>query len=182
MPEPDSRRRRALLLLFGIAIVVLVVDQLTKFIAIVTLQGRPPVPVIGDLAGFTFLRNPGAALGMGAGSTWVFALIAFAVFVFILVASRRLVSARWAVGLGLLLGGLTGNLIDRVFRSPGPFRGAVMDFIDLHFFVCNVADIAITAAACAIVLVSLQGIGLDGRTEQQRTIDQDKQDSTEVAQ
>ncbi|MYM20332.1 signal peptidase II [Brevibacterium sp. 5221] len=168
MSPARTTRSRAVLVLAAIAVVVVVADQASKACAIALLEGRPRIAVLGDLAGFAFLRNPGAAFGLGAGSTWVFGLIALAVLAVILVASRRLASPAWAVGLGLLLGGLLGNLADRVFRRPGFFRGAVVDFIDLHFFVCNVADIAITAAACTIVLATVRGVGLDGRTEAER--------------
>lgn len=145
-----------------IAAAVVAIDQFTKFLAITVLEGRPPVDVIGRLAGFTFYRNPGAAFGMGSNVTWVFALIAIGVLVAILVLSRKLGSLAWAVGLGLLLGGLFGNLVDRLFRQPGFFHGAVVDFIDLSFFICNVADIAISAAAVTLVLTSIRGIDLEG--------------------
>lgn len=160
MPQTSNRRLR--IVLFAIAIAVLAVDQLTKFIAVQTLEGRERIPVIGELAGFTFYRNPGAALGMGENTTWLFALIAIGVFIAILVVSRKLGSRAWTAGLGMLLGGLTGNLVDRLFRPPGFFHGAVVDFIDLYFFVCNVADIAISAAAVTIVLTTLRNIGVDG--------------------
>lgn len=160
---PTTRRRSVLIgILFAIAVVVVIIDQATKQIAIAVLEGHPSVPVLGELAGFTFYRNAGAAFGMGENATWLFAVIAVAVFVGILFAARRLGSRLWAWGLGLLLGGLTGNLIDRLFRPPGFMHGAVVDFIDLSFFICNIADIAISAAAVLIVLATLRGVGLDG--------------------
>ncbi|WP_209372534.1 signal peptidase II [Brevibacterium renqingii] len=166
MNDPASRVKRPraamLALLFGIATFVLVIDQFTKFLAVGLLEDRPPVPVIGSLAGFTFYRNPGAALGLGSNVTWVFPLIAVAVFIAILVLSRRLASTAWATGLGLLLGGLFGNLVDRLFREPAFLHGAVVDFIDLSLFICNVADIAISAAAVTLVVASLKGIEIDG--------------------
>ncbi|UVI34630.1 signal peptidase II [Brevibacterium spongiae] len=168
MNEPVSQAKRSraamLVLLFSIAAIVLVVDQFTKFLAVSLLEDRPPVPVIGTLAGFNFYRNPGAAFGLGSSVTWVFPLIAIGVFAAILVLSRKLGSRSWAIGLGLLLGGLFGNLVDRLFREPGFLHGAVVDFIDLSLFMCNVADIAISAAAVTLVIVSLKGIELDGST------------------
>src|SRR5699024_4250310 len=150
MNDPASRAKRArtaeLGLLYAIAVIVLVIDQFTKFLAVALLEGRPPVPVIGDLAGFTFYRNPGAALGLWSSVTLVYPLIAIGVFIAILALSRNLASRTWAIGLGLLLGGLFGNLVDRLFRSPSFLHGAVVNFIDLSLFICNVADIAITAA------------------------------------
>lgn len=166
---PTGRRGLLIGALFAIAVAVVVVDQVTKQIAIAVLEGRPSVPVVGELAGFTFYRNPGAAFGMGSNSTWIFAVIAIIVLVGILVASRRLGSRAWSWGLGLLLGGLSGNLIDRLFRPPGFFHGAVVDFIDLSLFICNVADIAISAAAVVIVVTTLRGIGLDGTRDSDET-------------
>lgn len=158
--------------LYALALGVIAVDQLTKLLAIVFLQDQPRIAILGQFAGLTFLRNPGAAFGLGASATWVFSVIALAVFAAIVLVSRKLKSRGWAVGLGLLLGGLTGNLMDRFFRIPADgsapqfMHGAVVDFIDLYFFVCNVADIAITAAAVLIALVTLKGINIDGTTGQ----------------
>jgi signal peptidase II len=84
--------------------------------------------------------------------------------VFIVRAIGRLGSRGWAAALGLLLGGAVGNLVDRLAREPGFARGHVVDFIDYAgFFVGNVADIAVVTAAVLIALLSLRGIGLDGR-------------------
>ena len=175
--EAKPRRRRMLRVLFAICGIVFVIDQITKFLAVSLLEGREPVHVIGHLAGFNFYRNPGAALGLGAGVTWIFPLIAIAVFVAVLVLSRTLESRAWAIGLGLLLGGLFGNLADRLFRQPGFLRGAVVDFIDLSLFICNVADIAITAAAITLVVASLTGIELDGsHAKRPSTIGEDPHD------
>jgi signal peptidase II len=164
-PRSGGRLRA---LLYCAAALVVVIDQITKQIAVAALEGRPRIPLVGDLVGLQFLRNDGAAFGMGSNATWVFTVIALVVFAVILWAGRRLGSTAWAWALGLLLGGLTGNLIDRLVRPPEFFHGAVVDFIDLYFFVCNIADIAITGAACVLIVVSVRGIGLDGRLEADR--------------
>ncbi|HXZ73649.1 MAG TPA: signal peptidase II, partial [Streptosporangiaceae bacterium] len=68
-----------------------------------------------------------------------------------------------AVTLGLLLGGATGNLTDRLLRSPGLFRGDVVDWIQLpHWPVFNVADSAIVCGGALAVLLAARGIRLDG--------------------
>ena len=65
--------------------------------------------------------------------------------------------------LGLLLGGATGNLVDRLLRSPGVGRGAVVDFIDFRVWpVFNLADSAIVVGGVLAVLLSLRGIEVDG--------------------
>ena len=59
--------------------------------------------------------------------------------------------------IGLLLGGAAGNLVDRVFRAPGLFRGHVVDFLDYFgLFIGNVADIAIVVAAGLVVILSVR--------------------------
>src|SRR5699024_5071456 len=113
---PAGRRLRGLL--YIVAALVVLADQVTKQIAVALLEGGPRIAVLGELAGFRFLRNDGAAFGMGAGATWIFTLIAGCVFIAILWAGRRLGARSWAWALGLLLGGLTGNLIDRLVRPP----------------------------------------------------------------
>ena len=75
-------------------------------------------------------------------------------------------SLPWALTLGLLLGGATGNLVDRYLRPPSVGLGHVVDFIALpNFPVFNVADIGVTTGACLIILLSLRGIRADGTRE-----------------
>ena len=93
-------------------------------------------------------------------------MIAITVIVVILRSSRRIRSVPWAITLGLLLGGATGNLIDRIFRSPGLFRGWVVDWIQVpHWPVFNLADSAIVCGGILAVLLSARGIRLDGQRE-----------------
>ena len=135
------------LALWLVAIVVVLVDQLTKAWAASALADGHRVALLGDLLGLVLVRNPGAAFSFATGQTWIFTVVAVVVTVIVLRASRRLASRWWAVTLGLVLGGAVGNLIDRLVRSPGVFRGHVVDFIDYGgYFVGNVADIAIVVA------------------------------------
>ena len=110
----------------------------------------------------SFLRNGGAALGTGAGFTFVLTLVAVAVSIAVVRMAARLRDRGWAVGLGLLFAGAVGNLFDRIFREPAPFKGHVVDFIDYGVFVGNVADIALTFAAVVIVWRTWRGISIDG--------------------
>ena len=68
---------------------------------------------------------------MATGMTWVLAIVASIVVVVIIRIATRLRSVWWAVSLGLILGGALGNLTDRIFRSPGFFRGHVVDFVSV---------------------------------------------------
>ncbi|MDK1475605.1 signal peptidase II [Streptomyces sp. 549] len=159
--RPRGRRRIAVLL--GVAVVAYVLDLVSKLIVVARLEGHPPIEVIGELLRFQAVRNPGAAFGMGEALTFVFTAIAAAVIVVILRIARKLYSTPWAVALGLLLGGALGNLTDRIFRSPGVFQGAVVDFIaPAHFAVFNLADSAIVCGGILIVILSFRGLDPDG--------------------
>jgi signal peptidase II len=172
--EPDdrptvapARRTRLVGALVALAAVVLVIDQATKAWALSALDEGVRTPVLGDLLGIQLLFNPGAALGLANGTTWLLSLVAVAVVVVIVRVSRRLGSRGWTLALGLLLGGALGNLVDRLVRDPGVFRGHVVDFIAYgDLFVGNVADIAIVAAAGLLMLLSVRGVRLDGTREQ----------------
>jgi signal peptidase II len=149
---------------FAVAVLVVAVDQLTKYLAVRNLEGRPPVEVIGTWVRLVFLRNSGAAFSFGESYTFVFSAIAIAVVVVIVRTSRKLGSLGWAIALGGLLGGAVGNLLDRIFREPGFMRGHVVDFIALpNFAVFNVADSAIVCSAVLMVILALRGIEIDGR-------------------
>lgn len=145
---------------------VLVVDQVTKVWALGNLLETVRRPLLGDLLGLRLVFNPGAALSIATGMTWVLTIIACVVVVVVVRVSRRLGSTGWAVALGLLLGGALGNLVDRLIREPGFARGHVIDFIAYaNVFVGNVADIAIVTAAGLVVVQALRGVRLDGTRE-----------------
>ncbi len=134
---------------------------------VATLSDRAPVRLLGGLLTLRELRNSGAAFSIGTSVTVVFTLIALGVIVAILRSARRLRSIPWAITLGLLLGGATGNLGDRLFRSPGFLRGDVVDWIQLpHWPVFNVADSSIVCGGVLAVLLAARGISLDGSRHQ----------------
>ncbi|HET7014025.1 MAG TPA: signal peptidase II [Streptosporangiaceae bacterium] len=164
-PEPGRRR---IIILLAVALAVLAADLTSKAIVVATLSDRAPVRLLGGFLKLTVSRNPGAAFSIGPSMTVVFSAIAVGVIVFILRASRRIASLAWAICLGLLLGGATGNLIDRLFRHPGPFRGYVVDWIWLpHWPVFNLADSSIVCGGVLAVLLALRGVHIDGsRTRQ----------------
>jgi signal peptidase II len=149
--------------LVGVALVVVVLDLVSKLLVVAKLSNRAPVRLLGGLLKLEETRNPGAAFSIGTGATFLFAFVALAVIVVILRTARRLYSGAWAVVLGMLLGGATGNLIDRIARSPGVFRGEVVDWIRLpHFAVFNLADSAITVGGVLAVLLAITGRQIDG--------------------
>lgn len=160
--EPAGRRRVGVLL--AVAVTVLTADIITKVVVVATLRDGHVVRLLGGLVKLLVTRNPGAAFSLGGPSvTAFFALIAVGVVVFILRTSRRIRSLAWAITLGLLLGGATGNLIDRLLRAPGPFRGWVVDWIELpHWPVFNVADSSIVCGGILAVLLAMRNVRIDG--------------------
>ena len=131
-------------------VVMVVIDQATKIWATHALVQRP-ISIVGASIEFRLARNPGSAFGGFRGMTPILALAALAVAAF-LVRSLRRATDRWVVvGLALVLGGAVGNLVDRVFRSPGVLRGHVVDFVAVGWWpIFNVADMCITVGATCL--------------------------------
>ena len=154
-------RRTALLAV--IALLVLATDIATKVAVVAELEGKRAIELLGGELFIRVSRNSGAAFSFAEGATVLFTAVAITVVVVIVRVSTRLRSAGWALSLGLLLGGAAGNLVDRLLRSPGPGRGAVVDFIDLGWFPSfNVADSGIVVGGLLAVLLSFRGIEVDG--------------------
>jgi signal peptidase II len=161
-----TRPRRLHLLFAAVAAAAYAADQVTKVLAEQRLEDGRDVPFLGELLQLHLTYNPGAAFSTGTGLTPVITCVAIVAAVAVLWYARRLGSRLWAVGLGLLLAGITGNLTDRLLREPGPFRGHVVDFLKLpNWPVFNLADICINVAAGLIVLQALRGARLDGTRE-----------------
>ncbi|MEV4056928.1 signal peptidase II [Amycolatopsis sp. NPDC049688] len=169
-PEEPAKPRpkRRVGWVFAVAVVFWAIDLVTKNLVVANLEGKEPVKVLGGLIYLQVIRNPGAAFSMATGMTWVLALVALAVVIAIIWLSRRLRSIGWAIGLGLVLAGATGNLTDRIFRAPGGLQGHVVDFISAFapngkgFAIFNIADSAICVGGALIVLLSLLGKDYDG--------------------
>ena len=158
-------RQRRMAVLAAVAAFVLAADLITKAIVVAHLRPDQPVHLIGNVLTFWLTRNPGAAFSVGTGETIVFTVIAFGVVVYIARTARRLYSLGWAITLGLLLGGAMGNLGDRIFRSPGLFRGYVVDWIGVvprYYPIFNLADSAIVCGGILTVILAMRGFHLDG--------------------
>ena len=146
-----------------VAVALLVADQLSKRAAVQHLTDREDVRVVGELLKLHLTRNPGAAFSLGTGSTIGLSFLAIVATVVVLHMSRRVVDLIWAAALGALLAGIAGNLSDRLFREPAPFRGHVIDFLQLpHWPIFNVADMSINVGAALILLQVFRGIRMDG--------------------
>jgi len=166
------RRLSAPVLAFTVAAVALAADQVTKVLAVRELTDRAPVELVGPVLKLRLLRNAGAAFSTGTSLTPLISAVAVVAVVVVVVLARRVGHRGWAVGLGLLLAGVTGNLVDRMLRTPGPFRGHVVDFLELpHWPVFNIADICIDVAGLLFVILLVRGIRLDGSRHEERARD-----------
>lgn len=164
-------RRTAWIWFASVTVGCLVLDVVSKIAAVTLLQPGVPVPLLGDLLRLYLIRNPGAAFSIGEGATWVFTLLAAGVLVFIFIAVvPRLRHGGWAVGLGLVVAGITGNLIDRLVRPPGFARGHVVDFLQLPYWpIFNVADMCVVFGSITILVFwVVKGVGYDGVRERDR--------------
>jgi signal peptidase II len=168
-----------------LAVLVLAADQFTKYLAIANLPPEEPVHVIGDFLIFYLVRNPGAAFSLGEGVTWIFTIALAAVAVIIVwLAATRVRSRLWVLALGLLLGGVLGNLTDRVFREPGFPRGHVVDFINTPWMmpaIYNVADIFIVSMMIGVALLVLFGLHLDGTRHVSAKTEEDAGEAEDAA-
>ncbi|TFC02809.1 signal peptidase II [Cryobacterium adonitolivorans] len=141
-------------------------DQISKALVVRAMTEGETARVLGDVLQLHFIRNPGAAFSFATGLTWVFSLIAAGVVVFVVWFAPRIRSSLWAIVFGLLLGGVLGNLTDRLFREPSFGLGHVVDFIYTPWMmpaIYNIADSCIVVSMVLFMLLTLRGIGLDGR-------------------
>lgn len=173
-PAP-SRRRLVPLVLLAVAALIYAADQLVKNWVVTHLPEGETVPVLGEFLQWHFVRNPGAAFSMASGATWIFTILAAVVVVVILWQIRRLRSVSWSIFLGLLLGGVLGNLTDRLTREPGFPVGHVIDFISTPWLwlgfpqgIYNIADMAIVGGMILFVAITLLGLPVDGSPRETR--------------
>ncbi|CAB4339208.1 unannotated protein [freshwater metagenome] len=138
-------------------------DYSTKAAAIKFLADEP-VKILGSFLKLNLTFNSGAAFSLASSATILlstFSMIAVAVIFYF---SRKVKSTQWAIALGLVLGGVFGNLSDRIFRNPGGLQGEVVDWIQIpNWPVFNIADTAVVSAAVLITILSAKNIDFYGR-------------------
>ena len=151
--EPGSARStRRPLLIVGLVLFVVVLDQTTKALVVEHLADGP-LSIIGDSVEFRLSRNPGGAFSILTGFTPLLALLAGIVAIVLARFAQRAKDPIVVVALSLVLGGALGNLADRVFRAPGFLQGEVVDFVRVGAFPSfNVADSAITIGALLLLV------------------------------
>jgi signal peptidase II len=142
--KPPVRPRLRLVLVT--AALALLVDVVTKVIAVGVLVPGQRVPLIGEHVSCALTRNSGAAFSWGVAYTIELTLVVGAIIAVLAWRSRHVVSPMVAIAMGLVLGGAAGNLADRMFRAPGPLRGAVVDFLAIGWGpIFNAADVCVLA-------------------------------------
>lgn len=147
---------------------VLAADQFVKYLTVENLPLQEAVPVLGNFLQLFYIRNSGAAFSIGAGMTWIFTIALTIVAGVIIWKTLGVRSRLWAVVLGVLLGGVLGNLTDRLLREPGFAVGHVVDMISMPWMlpaIFNVADIFIVTGMISVALLVVIGLRLDGTRE-----------------
>lgn len=167
-----SSRRKLLMASLAIALAALLTltDQLIKNLIVENFKTFEVRPFLGDVVKLTYVLNDSAAFSLGFGFTGIFTVIssvaAIALLWFILAKSK---SASWSIMAGVLLGGVLGNLTDRLVRSPGGGLGKVVDYIQIpfNFPIFNLADIAIVSMAILAASRIMLGhsVGRSGKEE-----------------
>jgi len=147
---------------FGLAALVILIDQVSKILALEYLEPGLIKPIIGDLLGLTLARNDSAAFSLGFGATWIFAITSSIAALVLIGARNKLQTKSWLTLGGVLLGGIIGNLIDRFAQSPYFGSGHVIDFfvIPFNFPIFNVADISISGTITISMIMYIRGYPL----------------------
>jgi signal peptidase II len=140
------------------ALIFYALDYVTKEIALRYLSDSP-IKVIGNFLQFRLTFNSGAAFNLATSGTIFLSTFAIMVSATIFYYGRKVTSTRWSFALGLALGGILGNLSDRIFRPPGGLQGEVVDWIQLpNWPIFNVADISVVSAAIFISYLSWKNV------------------------
>jgi signal peptidase II len=147
-----------------IALIAITIDQFTKNLAIASLELGTSYPVLGEVLSWRLLYNDSAAFGLGFGYTWILAVISAVATLATIWFSRKLTSISWSLMIGVFLGGVVGNLIDRLIREPSFGNGHVVDFIQIpfNFPIFNLADTFIVSMAFLSVVRVMRGENLGG--------------------
>ncbi|MFT8357217.1 MAG: signal peptidase II [Bifidobacterium aquikefiri] len=153
-----QRPRRSVAVFSCVALIGLIVDRVSKLLALRYLSLDESRLVIPRLLSLRLLRNPGASLGFGSNSTWVISILAIAACIVLVILAIRSTSTLWVIVLGMAFAGAAGNLIDRVVYADGMLNGKVVDFLDYGWSVGNVADIFLMFAGIGMVVLVFMGV------------------------
>lgn len=176
-----SKTRRYTILGLSIALLALIIDQGVKTLVASNMQLGDLIEVIPGFFSINYILNPGAAFSMGENLTILFALLQAAVAVYVTyLLFRKVKVLSWAIALGALLGGVLGNLGDRIFREPYFGFGHVVDMFAVnHFAIFNVADSFIVCSMIAVAYLLIRGVNFDGTIGEQSKSKDGKSQSTD---
>lgn len=162
MIKKKAAAKRWLYLIIALALIA--VDQFTKNLAIASLDLGVNYPVVGEILTWRLVYNDSAAFSLGFGFTWILAVVSAVATLATIWFARRIHSVSWQIMTGIFLGGVVGNLIDRLIREPSFGNGHVVDFIRIpfNFPVFNLADVFIVSMAILTVIRVYRGESLGG--------------------
>ncbi len=150
-----------------IAVIVIIIDQLTKWWAYASLRTNGDITLIKDVLHLHYTTNKGMAFGLLEDQRWVFltltAVIIIAVIAFLVYTRKKKKHIMLNASLAMIVGGGIGNMIDRIFYGDALFCGEVIDFIYfklIDFPVFNIADSAVCIGEALLVMYILF---LDGK-------------------
>ena len=152
MSDVTATKNESKAIAYWLILAVVVADQLTKQWVLNALSDGKVVKLFWTLQ-FNLVFNSGMAFSQGQGVGRIIGVLAIFVVIGLLMSLRDAKIFATTIGTGLLVGGATGNILDRLFRDGGWMGGSVVDFIDLQWFpVFNVADSAVTIGAGFLIL------------------------------
>ncbi len=138
------------IVVFSAALIIIFLDQLTKFLIKQNLQLSQSIPIIKDILHITYITNTGSAFGLLKGFNFIFIAFSIIVIIVIFYFFKKIKENENLLqfSVGMLLGGTIGNLIDRLLQ------GAVTDFIDFRIWpVFNLADSAVTIGVAILIVL-----------------------------
>lgn len=154
-----AMQKRLTWLALACASLIVLADQAIKDYLIQTLTPGRSTPFLGDIVKLYLTYNDSAAFSLGFGITWVFAILSTLASLGLLWFLPRMTTVSWSLMAGIALGGIVGNLVDRLIRKPGFGNGHVVDYIQIpfNFPIFNLADIAIVSMALLTALRIARG-------------------------
>jgi signal peptidase II len=151
----------------AIALVLVLVDQFTKWLALENLEPGRIVPVVGDLLAWRLTFNDSAGFSLGFGVTWFFTVLSTTAFLILILRAHKVHNTLWLILAGVIGGGIVGNLVDRITREPGFANGHVVDFIQIpfNFPIFNFADICISVGMTLVAWRIMSGDKFGGKRD-----------------
>ena len=154
--------------IFGLGLILIAIDQLSKLIVANTIPVNQTVTIIKDFFYLTNLKNTGAAWSILEGRSAFLVILGIAAIIFIisLIKDEKNLNTIHIISYGLLLGGIAGNLIDRIYL------GGVIDFIYIELFNFPIFNISDMCIVCGVIIFTFETIRSDlyGKTNRNKKL------------